>query len=327
MLACDLYNQRRRERNLQAFIVHMSIAWLSLFQAICIRDDVDFYYRRGRRIERIDGEAKTWDLAKCVANLIPDERNPTRANIEFFLKLRNKIEHRFTERQLASLETLVAGKVQAYFLNFERALVKEFGKAYSLGESLRFPIFLSSLTEDAVDAIKRIYAEAPRKTKAFIDTFEASMDVATLSHPAYDFRIYLIQKLSSKSKADLAVEFIPKSKLSGAGLKVIEQATVVSKEVHVEIANLNRMRTGEVVEKVRAAYPDFNMYHHQLAWTHFGVRPHSNASDPTRTDARYCVYDRAHRDYTYLEAWVEKLRGALRTDAKSVITSWKPRPA
>jgi hypothetical protein len=312
MLACDLYNQRRRARQLEAFIVHMSIAWLNLFHAICVRDGVDYYYRKGSRIERVDGEPKTWDLAKCVNHFIADPKDPVRVNIEFFVRIRNRIEHRFTEKQLASLEALVAGKVQAMFLNFERKLVDEFGKAVSLGESLRFPVFLSSLTEDALDAVKRIHAQVPISTKTFIETFEAGMDDAALSNPAYDFRILLVPKTSSKAKADLAVEFIDMSKLSADELKAVQTATVIIRDRHVETANLDRMKAGEVVDKVRAVYPKFSVQReHVLAWKHYNIRPASNSPDPTKTDPRYCVYDRAHKDYLYTDAWVEKLKAEL----------------
>jgi hypothetical protein len=30
-----------------------------------------------------------------------------------------------------------------------------------------------------------------------------------------------------------------------------------------------------------------------------------------KTDARYCVYDAAHGDYVYTDAWIEKLTGDL----------------
>ena len=324
LLACDLYNQRRHARNLEACIVHMSIAWLNLFHAVCIRDGIDYYYRKGRRIERIDGEPRTWDLAKCLRYFISDPQSPVRANTEFFIKFRNRIEHRFTQRQLASLEALVAGKVQALFLNFERMLVDEFGKAESLREALRFPIFLTSLTDDAVDAVKRVYSQVPKSAKTFIEQFEATLNDAMLSNAAYDFRILLVPKASSKARADLAVEFIDKSKLTIEELKAVESATVIIRDRHVEAANLDRMKAGEVVQKVRGVYQAFSIQRdHVIAWKHFRIRPATKSADPMKTDARYCVYDRAHKDYLYSEAWVEKLKAELASDPAQKIESWR----
>jgi hypothetical protein len=60
-----------------------------------------------------------------------------RANVEFFIKVRNKIEHRY--QQL--LATALAGKTQAHVLNYEETLTAWFGAEEGLGDSLRFPVF------------------------------------------------------------------------------------------------------------------------------------------------------------------------------------------
>jgi hypothetical protein len=322
LLACDLYNQRRRERNLEAFIVHMSIAWLNLFHAICAKNVIDYHYRKGRRIERIDGEPRTWDLERCVTHFVPDRSDPLRANLEFFVRLRNKIEHRFTEKQMRSLEALLAAKAQAYVLNFEKMLVSVFGAKHSLGEYLRFPLFLSSLTEDAVEAAKRIYELVPRRVRSFIDEYDDAQDDSVRRSDAYEFRIYLMPKTASKAKADLAIEFVDLSKMSGEQLEAIENARVIIRDRHVEMVNMNRLKASEVVERLQAICPNFQMHHHVLAWRHHKVRPLTNAADPTRTVARFCVYDRAHRDYLYTEAWVSKLLEELRKDPEGVICAW-----
>jgi hypothetical protein len=45
LLAVDLYNQSNRRRRLEAFVVHMHMAWLYLLQARFERDGIDFWYR------------------------------------------------------------------------------------------------------------------------------------------------------------------------------------------------------------------------------------------------------------------------------------------
>ncbi len=324
MLACDLYNQRRRSRNLEAFIVHMSIAWLNLFHAMCARDGVDCRYKNGRRIERIDGEPKTWDLTQCVRHFIKNNGDPVRKNIEFFIAIRNIIEHRYTATHRANIELIVAGKVQAMFLNFEHMLVAEFGKTASLGDVLRFPIFLSSLTEDAVSAVKQIYAQIPRATKTLIETFEAGIDADVLANPSYEFRVLLIPKTGPKSKADLAIKFLNISNLSVEELRAMPRGVVITKERRVETANLDRMKAGEVVAKVQAVYPSFSIYGgHYFAWRYFKVRPNSKSSEPSKTMEQYCFYDKPHKDYVYTEAWVEKLKAELADKPAKRIATWK----
>lgn len=111
-----------------------------------MRDDAN------RRI-KVEGEYKLWELAACVKHHYPGENDPIQRNIEFFITLRNKIEHRFAHH----LESVVAGKTQSLALNYERTVVIEFGRDASLQESLRFPVFLSSFTENAALALEEAH--------------------------------------------------------------------------------------------------------------------------------------------------------------------------
>lgn len=88
----DLYNRAASERSLEAFVTHMNISWLYLLHAKFARDGLDYRYRQadGRRFERVDGEIKTWELARCVREAFLDQTNPVRCNVEFFIKVRNK---------------------------------------------------------------------------------------------------------------------------------------------------------------------------------------------------------------------------------------------
>ena len=70
----DLYNRSGESRRIEAFALHMQIAWLYLLQARFERDGIDFYYRdsRGRR-KKIDGDLMTWDLARCIKEVFPNQ--------------------------------------------------------------------------------------------------------------------------------------------------------------------------------------------------------------------------------------------------------------
>jgi hypothetical protein len=98
-LAVRLYNDATDIRSFEGFVVHLHLAWLYLLHAEFSRDSIDYRYRywlrdKPRRLERIDGEPKQWELAR-VRKRWPDPRNPVRANLDFFIGLRNKVEHRF----------------------------------------------------------------------------------------------------------------------------------------------------------------------------------------------------------------------------------------
>ena len=69
LLAVDLYNRRGNDRLLEAFFVHMHIAWLYLLHAECDRAGTDYrYWNAEGHLIRVDGEPKTWELHRCVEN-------------------------------------------------------------------------------------------------------------------------------------------------------------------------------------------------------------------------------------------------------------------
>jgi hypothetical protein len=147
LLAVDLYNRPSDDRRLEAFVVHMQIAWTYLLHAKFERDKSDYWYRdaKTKRRIRVEGDFKTWELARCIKQVFPNQEHPVRRNVEFFIGFRNKIEHRYE----ALLESVVAGKCQSLIMNYERLLVDTFGAQEGLADQLRFPVFLSSLSDHA----------------------------------------------------------------------------------------------------------------------------------------------------------------------------------
>lgn len=116
LLAVDLYNGRGNERLFEAFFVHMHIAWLYLLHAECGKNGVDIRHRDGSgHIVMIDGEAKTWELQKCIEHRWPNQNDPVRRNLEKTIAIRNRIEHRW-QNQIA---IATSGYAQALILNYE----------------------------------------------------------------------------------------------------------------------------------------------------------------------------------------------------------------
>ncbi|HEY9086471.1 MAG TPA: DUF3644 domain-containing protein [Candidatus Tyrphobacter sp.] len=309
LLACDLFNDRR-ERNLDAFLAHMMRAWHHLLRAITSKE------------HRLS-EMRDWDSHKHLQHYLADPADPLRANLEFFLRLRERIEHRFSRKRLRFVETLVSGKINALLVNFEKTLVAEFGERWSLADAMRFPIFLSSLTRESARLLEGAYEGTPTSVLRFIESYEARLDHSIRVSEAYDFRIYLMPK-APPTERDLPIEFVDLSKLSAEEAEAVENARVIIRDRQIEAINVNRLKAGEVVAQVRMVFPAFSMYRHTLAWRYHGIRPPSNSPDPARTDSKYAVYDRAHRDYLYTEAWVDRLKDELGAAPEAVVARWKP---
>lgn len=292
LLACELYNARRRPRNLEAFLVHMRIAWTNLLQALCERDAVDYRYRTSNgRFVRVEGEKKSWELQRLVEYRFPKPNDPVRRNIEFFIGLRNRIEHRLSEKQQKALLEVVSGKCQAYLRNFEDVLTRDFTSTQSLSDQLHLPLFLSKLNDDALKSVKDIRAAVPKGIISYIDDYDRSVGENVSSDHAYEFRILLIPQTASKSAADMAIEFVNLDNLDDAKRSALNNAMVIVRDRHVPVANADRMKPGEVVARVKQSVPNFSMEAHRLAWHYFNVRPTKSKDKAanSKTDRRYLL--------------------------------------
>lgn len=92
------------------------------------------------------------------------QNDPIRANVEFFIGLRNKIEHRHQDALLLA----TAGYTHAYVINFEGELVARFGVAHSLANQLRFPVFIQSLSPEGVAEQLRLQRRLPKAAHTYI---------------------------------------------------------------------------------------------------------------------------------------------------------------
>ncbi len=159
LLAVRLYNDPAEARSFEAFIVHMHVAWLYLLHAEFARDKVDTRYWKteGKRrlLERIDGEPKQWEFARSVRERWTSDQDPIRANLEFFIGLRNKIEHRYAKRAQLALTALLGGQAQALLLNYEEELVAKFGVEHSLATRLRVLFTAPTIRVGRVRVVRR----------------------------------------------------------------------------------------------------------------------------------------------------------------------------
>ena len=81
-----------------------------------------FYRKESGRFIKVEGDYKYWELDECLNQYFKtDTGNPVRKNLEFFIPLRNKIEH----RSMPELDASIFGECQAMLLNFDEMLEKE----------------------------------------------------------------------------------------------------------------------------------------------------------------------------------------------------------
>ena len=300
------------ERQLEAFIVHMSMGWLKLLQAHFEKSGLDILIRddRGWRIKHPDGGYKHRGLHDLSSEFFA-ENDPRLVNLNFFMRLRNIIEHRY-ERDIAAL---VAGRTQAYLLNYEQTIVELFGANEGLADELRFPLFLSSITGDAVDSLKKVRARVPKGVLEWVQDFDTSVEPDIAADQRFDFKVYLIPYKGAKTDADAAMTFVHEDQLTDEQKGVMDQVRTIIRDRTVPVGGVDEFLPKQVVEQVDTQIDrEFSMHMHLQAWRYFEVRPPSDAADKHKTKTQYCYWNTLVKNYVYTPDWVSFLVRKLSDD-------------
>jgi len=314
--AVALYNNPLASFRSGAFIVLMIIAWTSLLLAIFLRRRLKPYHRErgGNHFVRVDGDPKPWELSTCLDKYWGSDNNSMRKNLEFFIALRHKIEH----RDMPELDINIFGECQAMLFNFEDMMEREFGEKYALTESLSISLQFSRIRQgDKADAVRRAMRPVTKDVADFVERFRSSLSGDIFSDMAFSYKVFLLPNVAGhRSKDDLAVEFVRYDREDKGQQDVMRRVAALVKDRHVPVANVGKLRATEVKQQVAAAVAPkcFNQHHHMLCWRHYRVRPSGGSPDPQATNPKYCVYDALHRDYAYTEEWVQFLIDKMKDD-------------
>ena len=326
LAAVRVYNDPLAGFRTETFIMLMVVAWNSLFQAVLERARADYYERdeEGAQI-LVDGRAKVLDTWQLVMRALADDQyRDVRANLDFFLKLRNQIAHRY----LPALDVNVVGEAQAMLLNFENLLVAQFGEEAALGDRLAVPLQLSGFRNDeALKSLRTAQAQLPTDVAEFLVRHRADLDDDILGSPRYCLQIFFVPVTANREgSADAAVRFIPPDKMTPDIEQQLAELCVVTKPRITPVASADLLRPAEVVNLVAERLPyRFTMHTHTRCWRHYSVRPAKDAGEPEATDGRYCQWDRLMRGYGYTKAWVEKLvRDLSKDDQYEAVVGFAP---
>ena len=295
--AVDLYDRPAASRSVGSFFLHMHRAWLELLRARFERDGHE--------------DARKWDLTRGI-----EERwepgDPVRKNLELTVTLRDRMQHR-DEDAVAAATT---GYVQAMLMNYEEELTSTFGAEHSLADELRFPVYIATFTPDGVDRMMRAQESLPKElAKVLTD----SREEAVASDQRFEFRLHLVPKQGPRPETDVSLTFLREEELSDEQRETLAgldpTGMVIVRERHRPVSNVDKMKPGEAARKIEQSILfRFSLYYHFiLAWKRLAVRPDGGAKFPERTDERYCVYDAAHHDYLYTDAFVDLVIDQIRT--------------
>lgn len=331
LLAVEVYNKPGISFRTSAYVALMVIAWTALLHAVFLRAEKKPYYKgKSGKYIKVDGDLKHWELGECVAQYWHAEpHNPVRQNLEFFIPLRNKIEHRY----LPELDGSLFGECQALLLNFDELIGQQFGKSWQIRESLSFSLQLFPSGDSFAQAVKKNKDLAG--IKKFIDDYRGMLGADVAGSSQYAFKAFLVQVANHNTPDTLPVQFFHHDKLTEEQKQEFEKFTIAVKlkegGVHpglrkagVVTAQVQQALGNPKVQRGGVQADKFNAHAHTCCWRHYKVRPQGGAAKPEDTDKKYCYYDHAHKDYLYTEAWVAFLVEKMKSEAefKKILASY-----
>ena len=311
LAAVDNYNRVGTSFRTRTFVLLMTVAWTSCFHAIFYDRKIKPWYiksgsGKATRYEREDRDPKHWDLSECVRRYWGEQSPAERKNIEFFLGLRNKIEHRY----YPELDPALYGECQAMLMNFEDILVETFGPDAALTDQVGMALQFSALRPNQQEeAIRRLQSSAVSDVRDYIETFRGGLALEVLESTQFSIRVFLVPKLGNNSKtADLSVEYVPYDANNPAAMDELRKVTALIKEKTIRVASKGLMRPTTVVEQVKDRLPHkFTSDTHTRSWKYYQVRPPADSEKPENTRTDFCIYDELSKGYGYTEAWVKYL--------------------
>lgn len=313
-LAVRLYNDPAESRSFEGYVIHMHLAWLYLIHAQFIRDGVDFRYwdkHRENRLLRIDGEPKRWELDRCVGERWQDTREPIRVNLELFIRLRNRLEHRHANADTALMLAL-SGHAHALLLNFEGELTAQFGANRSLAVRLRIPLFVGTFSPQGEQALRRLRKALPAELQRFLTEYESGIEESIMADRRYEFRLRATVELAARDPDAVAIQFTDYDDMTEGEREAVEEmgrkGQVIVRNRKQPVSGLGRLMPAKAAEEVAAGIPYiFHQAHFTGAWKTLKVRPESKARHPENTNLDWCEYDEPTQSYRYTRAYVKHL--------------------
>ena len=285
-LAVGLFNNPSIKFKTEVFSVLAIISWTYLF--------LDHYSRKNLNIKKNDGKMKSFkELIEMDRNRSKNERILSRASRENLLSLmeiRNEVEHNMLRRADINFMSLF----QACCLNYDAALSKLYGEDVSLKKALSLSIQFSKPNILQIAELSKY--DIPEYIEALDRRLEEKLNDDILNSIEYKFKVVFM--LDSATKSEAHIKFISPHTDQAKEIKniLVRERILDDKYPYKpkEIAAIVSNKTNKT----------FKVHNHTNAWKKFKVRPEYGSKQPDATDKRYCIYHKAHKDYTYSEEWV-----------------------
>lgn len=283
----------------QTYITLMNMAYTKLFLSFFYKTIGDrYYYKDGQgRYEIKKGQKMVWDLSKCIKefNKIAISKSDTKvisndiiANIEFFIGIRNEIEHYYMEE--SELEKNIFGELQAYIYNYNFLLDNIFSE--NIKKYLRMPLLLDFFQEDYSSIVNM----AGNRIIKYIEKYKQNLALDIQNSDKFSFKFIAMPNTSNKSSAP-AITFIRENELNNEVVVAIREKTVEK-----NVTNLGLYRPTVIVDDVlkNNELKYGSEYTKNNAATIFTVLNIRDLKTKCTND-KYCYYDQLNEVFGYKE--------------------------
>lgn len=270
LLAVELYNKPAVKFKTGAYISLMIIAWTALFHAYFCKKRIKPYFKKGKRyeviIEKVGTkeikEYKWWDLSKCIKEYFKGNNPPERKNLEFFIPLRNMIEH----RNLPELDISIFGECQSLINNFDDFIDREFGRRFKLSQNLTHTLQFSFNGKNILEYKKGDLEKNNLKQLVnFIKAYRSSLSTNIFQSDKYSYKVVLIKVTNHNTRNALPLKFVNYNDLSEEDKQKLHEAGIVltkEKEVRVpedKLLKEYKLEYKDLCSELKNKYSDFRL--------------------------------------------------------------------
>lgn len=308
LAALRAWNDPTASFRTEAFALLLVTAWNALAIAI--------FQKRGQEWRKADqsgtatqkeGLDQALETRQLVARAFPGEEHlGLRENLGVWINFRNSVAH----RHFPALDSVVIPQAQSALLNFENAIVGEFGSSLAIAEHLSVPLQLSGFRDPGVlSSRKKLQASLPLDVQHLLAQPE-------IDHPAlandqtFLLRVAFIPVVpASTGDLDAIAYFAKPGEVPDAITESIGQYLILPKG-YTARPNILPTKVVEIVQE-RTGFR-FNTNLHAEAGRRLGARPARGEPDAT-VDIRLAEWISAHKRHLYTQAWIELLVERLST--------------
>lgn len=295
ILAVQVFNSAALKFKTEVFTILANVAWTYLMHEYYLRNNVAIVNEHGYTIS----------LSEMIVRPDCPLKDGIKNNLNALKILRDKVEHHLLGK--ADLKWL--GIFQACCLNFDQTMCELFGRKLTLATDLSFALQFAKMNIDHVTQINKY--ELPEHIGAVDALLIKGMTPEQINDIAFQFQVVYTLNAASKSKAHY--QFVNPDSAEGKEIHNVLSKKVVADELYpykpVNVVKLVATKTKK----------GFTTHNHLQAVRKYKIRPKNGAAQPENTDKAYCIYHAAHKDYTYSDAWVEKLIEAVADEKEYMV--------